>query len=113
MADQPLGARVFVHAEKHHRGAQGGDGAGEGVDGVVIAEHHQGRLARLIGRHPLADELLPGLVRLTLGIQVEVADVVLALEVRLQAGAVALIPQIGLMVAADHQDLGGQQLERE
>ncbi|MNT12008.1 hypothetical protein D3C72_1469160 [compost metagenome] len=52
-------------------------------------------------------------MRLTLGIQVEVADVVLALEVLLQAGAVALIPQIGLMVAADHQDLGGHQLERE
>ncbi|MNH17748.1 hypothetical protein D3C79_774330 [compost metagenome] len=113
MADQPLVARVLVHAEKHHRGALDRDPAGEGVDGVVVPEHHQVRLELPIGVHrPLGDlgQLLAGLA---LGVHVEVAELVIPLEVLLQAGAIALIPQIGGMIAADHQDLGGPERERQ
>ncbi len=106
-------ARVLVHAEKHYRGAEGSDVAGQVVDGVVIAEHHQIRFHLAIVGERLLGYLIELLGGTAFGIHVEVADVVVALEVGGQAGVVALIPQVFGVVAADHQNLGRPQPQRE
>ncbi|MNZ88945.1 hypothetical protein D3C78_1078470 [compost metagenome] len=113
MADQPLVAGILVHAEEHHRGALGRDRPGEGVDGIVVAEHHQIRLELPVGAHRPGGALLHLLAGLAFAVQIEVTEVMGALEVLLQTGVVALIPQVGGVIAADHQYLGGPEGERE
>ncbi len=80
MADQPLVTRVLVHAEKHYRGAERGDVAGQVVDGVVIAEHHQIRFHLAIIGERLLGYLIELLGGAAFGIHVEVADVVVTLR---------------------------------
>lgn len=113
VADQPLGARILVHPEKHHGRSPGGDGSGEGVDGVVIPQDHQRRLVGPVGGHSLGEQFVTGLAGLALGVQIEIAEVMRLLEVLLEASTVALIPLVALVITADHQDLGGQQREGE
>ncbi|MNP07304.1 hypothetical protein D3C76_993250 [compost metagenome] len=113
MADQPLVARILVHAEKHHRGAEGGDLSGQVIDGIVVAEHHQIRLGLPVESERLLGNLVEVIGRATLGIHVEVADAVVAAQMGLQAGVVAPIPQVLGVIAADHQDLGPPQPQRQ
>lgn len=107
VADKALEARVLVHAKKHHRGAQRSDLVGQIVDGIVIAQHHQIRFALEIEGDGLLGNVVKLLPRVTLGIHIEVGDLVFPLQTIDQPFVVALVPQVFGMVAADHQNVGG------
>ena len=109
VADQSLVARVFIHAEKHHGRTEGGDLVGQIVDGVVVAEHHQIGIELPVEGQCLLGHQVELVMGAALGIHVEVAEVVLAVQMGLQAGVVTLIPQVFGVIAADHQDLGRPQ----
>jgi hypothetical protein len=53
------------------------------------------------GGHSLGEQFVTGLAGLALGVQIEIAEVMRLLEVLLEAGTVALIPLVALVIAAD------------
>ncbi len=113
VADKAFEAGVLVHAEKDHRSTQRGDLVGQIVDGVVIPQYYQIRFALQIKGDGLLGDLVELLPWMAFGIHIEVSDLVLPLQAIEQPFVVALVPQVFGMVAADHQNVGGPERQRE